>query len=61
MEAKAMIVKTIIGLNCLYYICLKLNWLNPEASAPTAETTPNPIPLALEGSNSVTYKKRIEK
>ena len=32
-----------------------------EAIAPAAEPIPNPIPLALRGNSSVTYKKNREK
>ena len=36
-------------------------WLEADAIAPEAEAKPNPIPLAVEGYNSGTYTKKIEK
>ena len=58
---KAQSVKKIIGLMELPVRMERIGPPELEAIAPAAEPIPNPIPLALRGNSSVTYKKNREK
>ena len=54
-------VKKIIGLMELLVNMDRIGPPELEAIAPAAEPIPKPIPLALMGNSSVTYKKKREK
>ena len=54
-------MKKIIGLMELVAKIVRIGPPELEAIAPAAEPIPKPMPLALRGYSSVTYKKKREK